>query len=121
MITIENNEIVYDFDTNKDLANKKNWKYILKKFVRNRTLPQNNYLWWCIYKLIAENTGEDEEVIHEQMRYKFLKDNTWNLPRIKSTTELSTIEFNEYIDKVVLFWNEFGCITFPTPDEYQKL
>ena len=74
-----------------------------------------------IYKIIHKHTGEDPDVIHAEMSYKFLLDSSGKFPRIRSTTELSTVEFMEYVDKIILFWGEFEGLNFPNPTEFKNL
>lgn len=106
------------------------WKEIIKKLEgkevqlgiekkkRKRSISQNNY-YWLIVTLISESTTHTMEEIHEACRRKFLarkeitiQGETLLIPR--STTELSTVEFSEYIERVRCFAAELGVVT-PDP------
>lgn len=119
MITLKDHMVVYDYDTMKELRSKKDWIYILKKYVKIRTNPQNKLL-WAIYTLVEESTWTPKEVIHEQMKYRFLKDTSWDLTRIKSTTELSTVDHAKFLDNVWLYWVE-QWYKLPSVEEHKKM
>lgn len=71
-----------------------------------RTVSQNNYYWGAVLPAIAEETGEhDLTALHEIFKNKFLAKETVEMygtvvTKTKSTTELSVLEFGEYIDKI---------------------
>lgn len=119
-LTIKDWKLVHDSETKRYMANTKDGKYVLEKYKRKRTNPQNRYLRGWVYRLISKYTWEDEEIIHAQMWYKFLKHKSRDFERIRSTTELSTVEFNEYVEKIILFWWEFAGLNFPTPEEFKS-
>lgn len=54
------------------------------------------------------------------MAMKFLVDNSRKAPYVKSTTELDTKEFGEYIDKIKNFVSEFN-IVIPSAEERANL
>lgn len=95
------------------------WSYSIVKRKRARTSDQNRYLRGGVYRSIAKHTGDDEDYIHGVMAMKFLVDNSRKAPYVKSTTELDTKEFGEYIDKIKNFVAEFGIIV-PNADEYEN-
>jgi len=73
----------------------------VKGYRDNRTNAQNKLLRWQVYKEIAKDTGYLPEQIHWYCKGKFLLDRSWKIPCPKSTTELNTKEFGEYVDKIV--------------------
>jgi len=102
----------------KDLSD---WTYEIVKFKKDRTSQQNRYLWWVVYKTIADFTGYDTNYIHQQLWQLFLVDyETYKNPYIKSTAELTTQEFGEYVDKIILRSGEYG-LKIPSPEEYFNL
>ena len=102
----------------KDLSD---WTYEIVKFKKDRTSQQNRYLWWVVYKTIADFTGYDTNYIHQQLWQLFLVDyETYKNPYIKSTAELTTQEFGEYVDKIILRAGEYG-LKIPSPEEYFNL
>lgn len=92
-----------------------NWDFEIKKYKKNRTNDQNRYLWWVVYKTIAEYSWNDDEYIHWVMSMKFLVDNTKKMPYVKSTSTLDTAEFTEYIENIKNFVAEFWII-IPEPN-----
>ena len=102
----------------KDLSD---WTYEIVKFKKDRTSQQNRYLRWVVYKTIADFTGYDTNYIHQQLGQLFLVDyQTYKNPYIKSTAELTTQEFGEYVDKIILRAGEYG-LRIPSPEEYFNL
>lgn len=88
----------------------------LNKFRDSRTLSQNSYYWACVLEGVMEFTGYTKEEAHEVCKLRYLTD--WetnpNFPRVKSTTELDTREFAEYLDKIILLCGENG-VTVESP------
>jgi len=89
-----------------------------------RSNAQNRWLWGVAYRLLAEHTGHDEWEIHEFCKLKFLPkiielkgNNGDHITQIVggSTAKLSTIEFNEYKEKIQKLAAELGCI-IPDPE-----
>ena len=89
--------------------------------LRGRSGRQNRYLWAVCYKILSDETGHSTEEIHDFMKSMFL-------PRFfitiggkeqevrKSTTELSTVEFEEYLMRIRVFAGEMNC-SIPLPNE----
>lgn len=71
-----------------------------------RTVSQNNYYWGAVLPNIAQETGENDlQALHELFKSKFLTTETVETPwgeitKIKSTAELSVLEFSEFIEKI---------------------
>lgn len=88
---------------------------------KSRTNEQNRYLWGVVYKYISEEIGYEPEQVHELMKFKFLKieilvkGNPETV--IRSTTELSTEEFNQYVERIVRWAAEFLGLVIPDPNE----
>ena len=73
---------------------------ILRKKKKQRSNPQNAYYWGVVIKLIHDHTGQDINTIHGVLTGMFLKVKDWlDKERIRSTTELTTVEFEEYLEK----------------------
>lgn len=82
-----------------------------------RTLSQNNY-YWAYLNIIADETGDDANSIHEWAKRKFLSPKfiTVQGEEIKipaSTTDLSKPEFSEYLMRISTKTN----VPLPDPDE----
>lgn len=88
---------------------------------RERTAPQNAYLWGCVYPLLAEAIGYDVEELHEACKLRFLRDREnerEDLPRVRSTAKLSTAEFSEYVETVRRLAAELG-VNIPDPGAWE--
>ena len=96
-------------------------EYEIKPFKKDRTSRQNRYLWWVVYKTLADYTGYDTDYIHQQLWWMFLTDyETYRNPYIRSTASLTTEEFWEYVDKIILRAWEHG-VYIPSPEDYFTL
>lgn len=99
-----------------------------------RSLKQNSVLHWYINE-IAEETGMAPDDVKDVLRHKFLSEDICDqngeimadkstgevLKRYKSTTELSTIEFNEFTESIRLWANDFLGLQLPLPNEETEL
>jgi hypothetical protein len=99
-----------------------------------RSLKQNSVLHWYINE-IAEETGIEPNAIKEVLRHKFLsvdavdkngdimadKSTGEVLKTYRSTTNLSTIEFNEFTEQIRLWANDFLGLQLPLPNEDVEL
>lgn len=95
-------------------------EYELVKYKKDRTSQQNRYLWWVVYKAIADYTGYDTDYIHQQLGSMFLVDyETYKNPYIRSTSSLNREEFWTYVDKIILWCSE-NWIYVPPSEEYFK-
>lgn len=89
----------------------------LRKHRRNRTTLQNAYYWSVVVGMVSESTGYLPCEAHDALRQMFLTDNTDQLlPRVRSTTDLTTIEFSEYVAHCVQFAAEKLELVIPDPE-----
>ena len=93
---------------------------MIKEYKKTRSDEQNRYLWWGVYKTIADSTGDDSEYIHWVMGMKFLVDHSKKAPYIKSTAKLTTTEFSEYIENIKNFVAPFWII-IPNAEDFYNL
>ena len=91
---------------------------VVKKIRKSRSLPQNSY-YWKIIAIIAEETGNDPDELHDHFKLRYLLSET-RPQRVRSTTELNTSEMAVYVDKVIQFAAGLG-INILSPDEYYAL
>ena len=77
----------------------------IKKSESSRTSQQNRYYWGVILKIVSQETGFTPEEAHEVYKKKFLTYQKAHKGKLydftKSTTDLKTSEFGEYLDKVI--------------------
>lgn len=90
---------------------------IIRKPKTKRSDLQNNYYWSVVVELLANELGYDKDELHEILKYKFLQSNAMGMPYIKSTTKLSTGEFEEYLSKIKRWAAEFLHIVIHDPNE----
>lgn len=96
----------------------------LGKYRDKRTNSQNRFLWGVVYEVLSEHTGYMPEEIHEFCKIAFLVPKVVKVGKRKievprSTTELSTDSFENYIEKIRIWAaTELEC-TIPTPGEYE--
>lgn len=88
---------------------------ILSSKKPKRTIAQNNY-YWVYLALIQDETGNDSEDLHEYFKTKFLQKKIAQVfgkpvQKYASTTNLSRLDFGEYIDKIA---DETGIEPPPT-------
>jgi len=98
------------------------------KFRKPRSDKENRYYHGIPVKMIADYIGEENKrQVHEYLKVLFLTtieykqigntNKTLKFTRTKSTTELSTVEFEEYLDSIRRWAAQFLGIEIPTPNE----
>ena len=85
-----------------------------KRSIRSRN--QNDWYWSVVIGLFAEHCGYEPDELHEALKWRFLKIHTdKGLEMCRSTTDLSTVEFTQYVDRVRQLAAEMGCV-IPDPE-----
>ena len=101
----------------------------IEKKRKKRSNPQNAYYWGIVlpmmqtgfYNNLGEHVGIQEA--HEFLKGRFLFREVVNqelgevIKLSKSTTELSTIEWETYMDQIRAFSTEFLGINIPLPND----
>lgn len=87
---------------------------------KGRSAQQNKYLWGVVYKILSDELGYTTEEVHEICRYKFLPRKYVNLGHEeietrKSTTKLTTSEFEAYIERIRAFASSELSVIIPDP------
>ena len=110
---------------------------IEKKF-RKRSNNQNAFYWGVLIPIISEllqdatgnffSSEETHDVLKSNCNYKeLISENTGEITKIPiSTTELTTLEWLGYIEKVEHFVFDYFSVTLPKPNEqlgidYEKI
>jgi hypothetical protein len=102
---------------------------IIEKKRKKRSNPQNSFYHGVViplmkqgfYNSLGEHVGTDE--IHTFLKNRFLfkeivnEQNAEIIKMPQSTTELTTIQFEEYLDKIREFSTEFLGIQIPLPND----
>lgn len=93
---------------------------------KERSNPQNKYYWSVCIGIISEHTGFTPEETHEILKYKFLKDgklikhrngNIYTEFFTKSTAQLDTKEFEEYLSQIRIWASSDLGAYIPSPNE----
>lgn len=93
-----------------------------------RSLPQNAYYWSTVVPLVytaLRDSGFDavrnHDDAHEVMKHLFLKVSEQRgevlIERVISTTELTKMEFSEYIEHITLWAWDYLQVTIPAPGQ----
>ena len=109
------------------LKTMKIWEYelsIIRKY-GIRSIPQNNLLWGWLSILWKSEVWYTPDEWLEVFRSQLLqetrknpKDRRKKIKRLKSTTELSTIEFNDFLEKIRIFSIQELKIALEYPDNF---
>ncbi len=95
----------------RELDPTKLWEVIVRKPKSVRSLDQNE-LYWEMITQMADYFGYEKSEMHSLMVYKFLTEfkEVFNnkVPVIKSTTALTTSEFNDYLEKIKSWSFDYG-------------
>lgn len=110
----------------------------IKKYRKSRSNKQNAYYWGCVINYVTEglvNMGFERPLlssdnVHHLLREKFLKEDL-GVPdgvhagefvtMVRSTTDLSTTEFMDYIADIQKWAAEFLNIVIPDPGEQSEI
>lgn len=92
----------------------------IRKDKRNRSTVQNSYYWFLL-TMLEQETGNDKNDLHEYFKDKWLMHNAeiWGtyFYYAKSTTKLTTLEFEDYLEKIRVFASRELGIFLPKPNE----
>lgn len=92
---------------------------------KDRSQNQNRYYWGCVVQILSEELGYERDEVHEMLKYKFLTSKLpvetsktrINLGFVKSTTELDTKEFEEFLSSVRVWASRELGIYIQEPNE----
>jgi len=106
---------VIDYQYEKYISNLKDGKYILeiKKYYKKRTKAQNRW-YWFVLGIIGDDLGYSTEELHMAFKATFLTELIGDLIMPQSTTSLTTLEMNEYWEKIYR-WAAKEGIYIPDP------
>ena len=108
------------------------YRFDIRKHRARRSDRQNRYYWPCFVHVLGgylrdqgETTTDNEA--HEILKHKFLQMSVMAdhatgemVEYTRSTTELDTSEFNEYLDRCAHWLSDFFGIIVPEPSEYRE-
>lgn len=85
---------------------------------KKRSMNQLRYYWAVPVAIIAEAAGYTPEETHEALKWRFLKvHGESEFPTVRSTSELTTVEFEEYLAKIKQLAAEVYSEYVPDPNE----
>jgi hypothetical protein len=91
---------------------------IVRRRRAQRSHAQNAFYWGVVIAITAEYCGYEPDEMHEAWKLDLLTvhDEGKPLPRVRSTTDLSTAEFEDYVERIRRKAAEMGC-DVPEPNE----
>ena len=108
-----------------ELLPKNKYTVSIEKQTKERSTAQNKYMWGVVYKMIGDYIGEFPEEVHEMMKSMF-NSNVKELPCSgsenlsikygKSTQDLSTVQFEEYLSKIRMWAFHYLNLSIPEPN-----
>jgi hypothetical protein len=95
-------------------------RIVVSRAKKDRSLSQNSYYHGVIVYRLAMEFGYDEPSMHEALKWQFLRvEDRGPIPTVRSTTDLSTVEFEDYLSRIREWASmEFG-IVLPLPNEVE--
>jgi hypothetical protein len=98
---------------------KKEIEVIVGIIKKPRSKKENRYYWGVVINLLSETTGYNEDEMHDALKMLFLKDETREIPTLRSTTLLTTVEFEEYLSKIRTWASQILHCYIPEPNEVE--
>jgi hypothetical protein len=93
------------------------------KHTTTRSNSQNKYYWGVVLPTIGNHIGYTSDEMHEALKWKFLRkpdSQTWEgVATVRSSKELDTLEFEEYLENVRRFAATDLGVTVPLPNEVE--
>jgi len=90
---------------------------VVRKKKKIRSNPQNAFYWGVCVKLLCETTGYTDDEMHHALKMLFLQDRSRKIPTLRSTTNLTTMEFESYLEQIRVWAStELSCV-IPMPNE----
>lgn len=94
----------------------------VRKWRKQRSLPQLRYYWGVIIKMLSEELGYDPQETHEAMKFLFLRVEHEGKPTtVRSTRDLTTVEFMEYFEKIQIWAATELNLVIPDPNQTEFL
>lgn len=93
---------------------------VVRRRRKQRSDRQSRYYWGVIVSILAEHFGYRREEMHEALKFEFLRvdpDDTRPLATVRSTTSLSTVEMEDYLDAVRMWALTEYEVLIPLPNE----
>lgn len=87
---------------------------------KSRSAQQNRYFFGVVIAILGEHLGYYKDEMSAALAHKFLGsvDERTGLMRIRGTSDLSTVEFEEFMARVRQWAGEELGVFIPLPNEY---
>lgn len=87
---------------------------------KSRSAQQNRYFHGVVLAILGEHCGYHKDEMRAALAHKFLSDidDRTGLMRIRGTSELNTVEFEEFMARVRQWAGEELGVAIPLPHEY---
>ena len=90
-----------------------------------RSTSQNRYYWGVVVATLGNELGYSQEEMHAALKYHFLRleaepEHGRILDTVRSTTELTTSEFEDFADRIRMWAASDLGIVIPLPNEQEK-
>lgn len=92
---------------------------VIKKYRKQRSTNQNSWYWACV-TVLSEWMGEDKYDVHYALKARFLGFDTDNPLILRSTADLSTEEFTEFMKDIFKLAMD-NNVVLPHPDQFELL
>jgi len=90
----------------------------VKRETKRRSIKENNYYWGVVIALMSDVAGYTPEQMHEALKWEHLRQHTDSkLPTVRSTTELTTVEMEAYLEACRRTGAECYGVYVPEPNE----
>jgi len=100
----------------------KDVELVVRRRRKQRSLQQNAYYHGVIVKMLADHFGYRPEEMHEALKFEFLRrdpDDRRPLATVRSTTSLSTQDFEDFQERVRQWALEEHEVLIPLPNEVE--
>lgn len=87
-----------------------------KRSNKDRSNPQNKYYWGVVIVILMDYFGYTKDEMHVALGWKFLM-KEGKIPTIRSTTDLSTIEWEEHMKNIREWASADWGVYIPLPNE----
>jgi len=89
----------------------------LKRMVKPRSINQNSYYYGVVVDRVAIATGFNNEEAHEAIKWKFLKIEKNGIETVRSTKDLTTVEFENLMSEIRSWASMFLSTYIELPNE----
>jgi hypothetical protein len=98
---------------------------IVRRISKTRSKRQNSYYWGVVLQIISDITGNSTEEVHEILKFhvfrifltKWITFNDEEIEVVRSTTDLNTVEMEDYLSKIRQWAAQELQAYIPLPNE----